>query len=468
MVVNSLQKYQKKVKASHFALISQLCVFLIFGASFASYSYYFGNKIALMQSKLGEIMWEATRINSMSLGVDQITSEILSLSQASYVDEVRPRSVSKIESKISLLKKEFYAIDFYQTKSDRPLLLSRQVVSSTVRLSRAAGYIKTLMIKYEDPNDVARIFLSSPILSEILEVKKDLAIASSMLDDESTILVEEIQAANKNAQLTRIFTSIFAVVVTTILASQINKVVIKPFLKINDILLQISADDLNEQNIDLKLPFLVNDLKHSRFSFAEASQINEVIISLLSKIVYLNDSHKNLSLVDPVTNLGGRLSFENESVKMIDHCRRENKSIVLMSADIKDFRRFKIQGNNVADKVLEEVAAALLSVARRPLDQVFRIDGDEYAIIFYDVDFGMIDNLMKQCCSAVSSINTEFANICDMNHEAIQIEVGFAFYDGKKNLEADQYASSAVIKNQLVEKAKLNLVNAKYSYDYTI
>ena len=103
MVVNSLQKYQKKVKASHFALISQLCVFLIFGASFASYSYYFGNKIALMQSKLGEIMWEATRINSMSLGVDQITSEILSLSQASYVDEVRPRSVSKIESTISLL-----------------------------------------------------------------------------------------------------------------------------------------------------------------------------------------------------------------------------------------------------------------------------------------------------------------------------------------------------------------------------
>ena len=88
-----------------------------------------------------------------------------------------------------------------------------------------------------------------------------------MLDEESTILVEEIQAANKNAQLTRIFTSIFAVVITTILASQINKVVIKPFLKINDILLQISADDLNEQNIDLKLPFLVNDLKHNRFSF---------------------------------------------------------------------------------------------------------------------------------------------------------------------------------------------------------
>ena len=65
-------------------------------------------------------------------------------------------------------------------------------------------------------------------------------------------------------------------------------------------------------------------------------------------------------------------------------------------------------------------------------------------------------------------INTAFANICDMNHEPIQIEVGFAFYDGKKNLEADQYASSAIIKNQLVEKAKLNLVNAKYSYDYTI
>ena len=40
---------------------------------------------------------------------------------------------------------------------------------------------------------------------------------------------------------------------------------------------------------------------------------------------------------------------------MIDHCRRENKSIVLMSVDIKDFRRFKIQGNNVADKVLEKL-----------------------------------------------------------------------------------------------------------------
>lgn len=91
-----------------------------------------------------------------------------------------------------------------------------------------------------------------------------------------------------------------------------------------------------------------------------------------------------LAYTDELTGAGNRRSFDRFMEEAIEGARRERRMLHLMVFDIDDFKYYNDRfGHLVGDEVLRETVKLLRSVIRRG-DRVFRIGGDEFAVVFAD------------------------------------------------------------------------------------
>jgi diguanylate cyclase (GGDEF)-like protein len=90
---------------------------------------------------------------------------------------------------------------------------------------------------------------------------------------------------------------------------------------------------------------------------------------------------------DPLTGLRNRRSFELHFDIVAAEARREKRPLFFALADLDHFKRVNDRyGHEYGDGALSEVAVVLSQFARRPLDAVARLGGEEFAILLYDCD----------------------------------------------------------------------------------
>ncbi len=89
------------------------------------------------------------------------------------------------------------------------------------------------------------------------------------------------------------------------------------------------------------------------------------------------------SRTDSLTGLENRLAFDEAMVQSVDLFRSEGRAFALLIADVDRFKEVNdTYGHDRGDAVLREVAE-LLSSAVRQEDRVFRIGGDEFALLLF-------------------------------------------------------------------------------------
>ena len=92
------------------------------------------------------------------------------------------------------------------------------------------------------------------------------------------------------------------------------------------------------------------------------------------------------SLRDSLTGLGNHRAFQEELERQWVGATRSNQRLALAIVDIDDFRRVnELEGHVGGDRVLV-AAATMLTAALRRSDRVYRIGGDEFAILFTHTD----------------------------------------------------------------------------------
>jgi diguanylate cyclase (GGDEF)-like protein len=92
-------------------------------------------------------------------------------------------------------------------------------------------------------------------------------------------------------------------------------------------------------------------------------------------------SARTSSLEDSLTGLGNHRAFQEEFGRLVEQCRRYRTSAALVLIDLDDFKLVNDgRGHAVGDAVLVEVARRLREGIRRT-DRVFRIGGDEFALL---------------------------------------------------------------------------------------
>lgn len=119
---------------------------------------------------------------------------------------------------------------------------------------------------------------------------------------------------------------------------------------------------------------------------AQAKSI-ERNVSELVELKTANKQLQDLTLIDRLTDIPNRRYFERYIDKQWKNCVRIKSYISLMMIDIDNFRAYNDNyGHPLGDRCLKKVAGAVEGMIRRPLDQVFRYGGEEFAVVLPGAD----------------------------------------------------------------------------------
>jgi len=103
--------------------------------------------------------------------------------------------------------------------------------------------------------------------------------------------------------------------------------------------------------------------------------------------------------IDPLTSLLNRRSFEQRFVIERARAKRDNKQFALMMIDIDFFKQYNDNyGHLQGDVALQKVAASLQESFRRSCDIIFRLGGEEFAVVSADTSFEKILHSAQNAC----------------------------------------------------------------------
>ena len=162
-----------------------------------------------------------------------------------------------------------------------------------------------------------------------------------------------------------------------------------PFLKL---LKEQNCNDYLGLRLDsrgISIPVLTIALQgESSFSDEQIQRICSMS-SLLSLLFYTFESEraKRLALLDPLTNVPNRRSFDSFLKSLVTAARLNNDRFALVLVDIDRFKLVNdTLGHAYGDACLKQVATILNSDLRRSSDVVARLGGEEFALILPNTD----------------------------------------------------------------------------------
>jgi diguanylate cyclase (GGDEF)-like protein/PAS domain S-box-containing protein len=133
---------------------------------------------------------------------------------------------------------------------------------------------------------------------------------------------------------------------------------------------------------------------------------------------------EQISITDPLTKLFNRrhfnLIFKNEQ----NRAKREDHNLIFMMMDIDHFKKYNdTYGHQIGDDTLISVAQTLQKVAHRANDFVFRLGGEEFAIVTSSMDISQINDFAKHINKAIEDIQIEHKNNSASPYVTISIGV---------------------------------------------
>lgn len=114
------------------------------------------------------------------------------------------------------------------------------------------------------------------------------------------------------------------------------------------------------------------------------------------KLQKLNIELKNLSVTDQLTNLYNRRHFDDVFERELKTSKRKKTIFTILLVDIDHFKNINdTYGHAIGDDVLRNVSNCLIETCKRPSDFVFRVGGEEFAIIISNEKEDNIKNLSE-------------------------------------------------------------------------
>ncbi|MCG8589758.1 MAG: GGDEF domain-containing protein [Proteobacteria bacterium] len=107
---------------------------------------------------------------------------------------------------------------------------------------------------------------------------------------------------------------------------------------------------------------------------------------------------------DGLTGIANRRSFDADFDRVWRQARRDKQSLVVAFVDVDGFHDFnERRGPLTGDECLRQLAGAIVSCARRPLDIAARFGGDEFAVVWYSAGREAARILTKRLEDAITT-----------------------------------------------------------------
>lgn len=170
------------------------------------------------------------------------------------------------------------------------------------------------------------------------------------------------------------------------------------------------------------------------------------------KLKRVNKKLENVSYTDSLTSLHNRRYFNFIYDRELKRARRAKSYITFMMLDIDFFKQYNdCYGHIEGDLALQSVAKVLKESLKRPSDFVFRIGGEEFAVLLVDTDELNSARLANDICKAVEANQIEHRKSDISDYITVSIGVVCCIADEALDDEA------------LLSRADKMLYNAKHS-----
>ena len=151
---------------------------------------------------------------------------------------------------------------------------------------------------------------------------------------------------------------------------------------------------------------------------------------------------RNLACYDTLTGLANRTLFFDRVKVAIRRARRGNRGLVVMVADLDNFKQVNDSyGHASGDELLEKVAQVLRERIREA-DTVCRLGGDEFAILLESID--SLEDVSHVAKGIVSALSHPFALTDGEVHTSASIGIAFFPQDGESGEELLKNADVAM------------------------
>jgi diguanylate cyclase (GGDEF)-like protein len=142
------------------------------------------------------------------------------------------------------------------------------------------------------------------------------------------------------------------------------------------------------------------------------------------ELVVLTEKLRKLSVLDGLTGIANRRSFDDELSKAWRRGQRETSPLALILADIDHFKSFNDRwGHQAGDDCLRRVAQVLALTVKRPFDVVARYGGEEFAILLPDTPGVGAEQLAEAMRKVVEGLNMGNAHAKDTHRVTLSAGV---------------------------------------------
>ena len=188
----------------------------------------------------------------------------------------------------------------------------------------------------------------------------------------------------------------------------------------------------------VSIPVLTIALQgESRFSEVQIQRI-ESLSALLSLLFHSFESEraKRLALMDPLTQLANRRSFDSFLMANVAASRMTGRHLALLLLDIDHFKDVNdTYGHAHGDHCLRQLAAVLTTQLRQQRDFIARLGGEEFAVILLDNNAEQVQAIAERLRLSVASLPISHARF-EQRH-SLTISIGGAIWEASSGVACE-------------------------------
>jgi len=193
-----------------------------------------------------------------------------------------------------------------------------------------------------------------------------------------------------------------------------------------------------------------------------------LIFKIFNRLIEIQKELENTNKTDALTGLYNRGHFDYLFSKEINTAKREQSFLAFAMLDIDYFKPFNdTYGHQVGDQALITVSHMLKSKLKRSSDAVFRLGGEEFALLFKVQDEKEAFNTVDQIRNAVEELKIPHANskmsrflTISCGLEVITAEHKINVQEIYKSCDDLLYKAKHAGRNKTSHSCNLNLINS--------
>jgi len=176
---------------------------------------------------------------------------------------------------------------------------------------------------------------------------------------------------------------------------------------------------------------------------------------LIGQLKIVMDREKEKAVTDPLTGLSNRRAFHDLAEFELRRARRYNHNFALAYIDLDNFKEVNdTYGHLEGDELLKSVALQLRNSARAT-DIVARIGGDEFVVMFTEVD-------LEQSEKAIDKIFTSLKSLVNTHGWNVTVSIGLVFFEKYPEVVSEMVKSADDLMYEVKYSGKNSIKTRKY------